>query len=92
MALRPFRVGITQSNISTPRAMDSTMLTGVPTLLRDLAALAYVLLVERSSLTAYRWLWRHRWGIRRRRSAIREQRTVKSAALNRWFFRKGLSL
>lgn len=68
------------------------LLTGVPTLLRDLAALAYVLLVERSSLTAYRWLWRHRWGIRRRRRAIREQRTVKSAALNRWFFRKGLSL
>ena len=32
--LRPLRVGITQSNMSTPRAMPSRMLAGVPTPIR----------------------------------------------------------
>ncbi|MGB5753934.1 MAG: hypothetical protein WBN87_13805, partial [Thermoanaerobaculia bacterium] len=68
------------------------LLTGVPALLRDLAAFGYVLLTERSSLTAYRWLWRHRRKILSRRSTIRSRRTVDSWAVNRWFFRKGMSL
>lgn len=68
------------------------LLTGVPTLLRDLAALAYVLLWERSSLTAYRWLWRHRRGILARRRLIRSRRTVEDAAINRWFFHGSLPL
>lgn len=68
------------------------LLTGVPALLRDLAAFGYVLSTERSSLTAYRWLWRHRREILSRRSTIRSRRTVGSWAVNRWFFRKGMSL
>lgn len=64
-------------------------LTLVPALLRDLAALAYVLLRERSSLGAYAWLWRNRREIARRRRAIRARRTAPAAALDRWFFRAG---
>lgn len=63
------------------------LLTGVPTLLRDLAALAYVLVLERSSLQAYRWLWQHRREILRRRREIRARRTVEDSTVNRWFFR-----
>src|SRR5882672_4098489 len=36
MAFRPLRVGITQSNISTPRAMHSRIFQGVPTPMRYL--------------------------------------------------------
>ena len=68
------------------------LLTGVPALFRDLAAFAYVLLMERSSLAAYGWLWKHRREIRRRRHVIRSRCTVSDAAINRWFFRKGLPL
>ena len=32
--LRPLRVGITQSNMSTPRSIPSRMFTGVPTPIR----------------------------------------------------------
>ena len=32
--LRPLRVGITQSNMSTPRSIASRMFTGVPTPIR----------------------------------------------------------
>jgi GT2 family glycosyltransferase len=63
--------------------------TLVPTLGRDLAALGYVLLAERSSLAAYAWLWRHRAEIRRRRQAIQARRTRPPAELDRWFFRAG---
>ena len=68
------------------------LLTGVPTLLRDLAALAYVLVLERSSLQAYRWLWQHRREILHRRREIRARRTVEDSAINRWFFRGSLPL
>jgi GT2 family glycosyltransferase len=64
-------------------------LTFFPTLLRDLAALGYVLLRERSSLAAYAWLWRNRHAIARRRRAIRARRTAPAAAIDRWFFRAG---
>ena len=63
--------------------------TLVPALARDLAALGYVLLRERSSLRAYAWLWRHRAEIRRRRRIIQERRTVPGAPLDRWFFTPG---
>ena len=63
--------------------------TLVPALARDLAALGYVLLRERSSLAAYAWLWRHRAEILRRRRIIQERRTVTAAALDRWFFTPG---
>ena len=43
---------------------------------RDLAALAYVLAREHTSLAAYRWLWRHRNEIRARRRYIQTRRTA----------------
>jgi GT2 family glycosyltransferase len=63
--------------------------TLLPTLVRDLAALGWVVLRERSSLPAYAWLWRHRQEIRRRRRLIQERRTVPAAAIDRWFGGQG---
>jgi GT2 family glycosyltransferase len=64
-------------------------LTFLPTLGRDLLALGYVLVRERSSLAAYRWLWQHRREIGRRRKAIAARRTVPARALDRWFWQAG---
>ncbi len=63
-----------------------------PALLRDLGALAYVLMFERSSLPAYAWLWRHRREIRARRRQIFERRMVGAAAVEAWFSRRFLPL
>jgi len=52
---------------------------------RDLAALAYVLTREHSSLAAYRWLWRHRREIRARRRYLQSRRTAPVEAVDRWF-------
>ena len=52
---------------------------------RDLAALAYVLAREHSSLAAYRWLWRHRKEIRARRRYLQSRRTAPPEAIERWF-------
>ena len=57
---------------------------------RDLAALAYVLAREHSSLAAYRWLWRHRKEIRARRRYLRSRRTAPAEAVERWFDVRGL--
>ena len=57
--------------------------TFVPTFIRDLMALGYVVLRERSSLAAYSWLWRHRSEILRRRRVIQGRRTVD---IDPWFF------
>lgn len=59
--------------------------TLLPALVRDVAALVYVLLRERSSLAAYGWLWRHRSELWRRRRTIQARRTVPAARLDRWF-------
>ncbi|HEX9668384.1 MAG TPA: glycosyltransferase [Thermoanaerobaculia bacterium] len=59
------------------------------TLARDLLALGYVLLRERSSLPAYGWLWRHRRELMARRRAIRARRRVPPRAIDRWFLRAG---
>ncbi len=64
-------------------------LTLLPTLMRDAAALGYVLLRERSSLAAYAWLWENRRTIAARRRAIMARRTVPAAEIDRWFFRAG---
>jgi hypothetical protein len=56
--------------------------TLVPTLARDLGALAYVLLRERSSLAAYSWLWRNRADLLRRRRIIQGRKRVN---VDRWF-------
>jgi len=66
--------------------------TLIPTLARDLGALGWVLLAERSSLPAYRWLWRHRREICERRRRIQGRRTVPAADLDRWFFTRGRPL
>jgi hypothetical protein len=63
--------------------------TLVPALLRDAAALGYVVLRERSSLAAYAWLWRHRAEILRRRRIIQGRRTEPAASLDRWFSSPG---
>ena len=55
------------------------------TLWRDAAALAWVLVAERSSLAAYAWLWRHRREILAHRRQVRAR---ASHALDRWFLRR----
>jgi len=57
------------------------------TLTRDLAALAWVLLRERSSLPAYAWLWRQRRELARHRLLVQQRRTVPASAVGRWFLR-----
>jgi len=66
--------------------------TFFPTLIRDLAALGYVLLRERSSLGAYAWLWQHRSELLNRRRQIQGRRTVPAREVDRWFFVQGESL
>ncbi len=63
--------------------------TFFPTLARDLAALGWVLLRERSSFAAYAWLWKNRREIVRRRRLIQGRRTVPAAAIDRWFHSRG---
>jgi GT2 family glycosyltransferase len=61
-------------------------------LARDLQALLWVLLAERSSLPAYGWVWRRRHELLARRRAIRARRTVGWWAIERWFLRGGIDL
>ncbi len=56
-----------------------------PTLIRDVAALGWVLLRERSSLGAYGWLWKNRREILQRRRLIQGRRTVPPGMIDRWF-------
>jgi GT2 family glycosyltransferase len=63
--------------------------TLLPTLVRDLLAIGWVVLAERGSLAAYGWLWAHRREILRRRRAIQDRRTVPAAAIDRWFSSEG---
>ena len=62
------------------------------TLARDLGALAWVLAVERPSLAAYGWLWRHRRELLARRRAIQARRTAPVGDLERWFRTRALPL
>ncbi len=73
----------------TPRNFWRTL---VPALARDVGALAYVLLFERSSLPAYAWLWRHRHRILERRRRVFGRRTVPATAVEAWFSRRCLPL
>ena len=59
--------------------------TLLPALVRDVVALGYVLLRERTSLAAYGWLWRHRQELWRRRRTLQARRTVPARRLDRWF-------
>ena len=73
----------------TGRNLARTLL---PTLGRDLGALAWVLLRERSSLGAYGWLLRHRAELLARRRTIQRRRTRPAAELDAWFGRPGAPL
>jgi GT2 family glycosyltransferase len=55
------------------------------TLTRDLAALAWVLVRERSSLPAYGWLWHRRRELAAHRRLVQGRRTVPARAIGRWF-------
>ncbi len=66
--------------------------TLLPATFRDLQALIYVLLVERSSIPVYGWLWRHRKAILARRHHLQNRRTEPPAAVDRWFSRHSLPL
>ncbi len=66
--------------------------TLLPATFRDLQALVYVLLVERSSLPAYAWLWRRRRQILARRRQIQGRRTRAPEAVDRWFYHHSLPL
>jgi GT2 family glycosyltransferase len=66
--------------------------TLIPALARDLGALAWVLLRERSSLAAYPWLWRNRSELLRRRREIQARRTVPAREIDRWFSVQGMPL
>jgi len=66
--------------------------TLVPTLARDLGALGYCLLLERTSLPAYGWLWRQRREIVARRRRIQARRTVAARQIDRWFGRSEMPL
>ncbi len=57
------------------------------TLARDLAALAWVLLRERSSLPAYTWLWQRRRELAAHRRLVQGRRSVPTRAIGRWFLR-----
>jgi GT2 family glycosyltransferase len=62
------------------------------TLPRDLLALAWVLLRERDSLSAYSWVWARRRELWRRRHELRERRTAGWREVERWFVRRGIDL
>ena len=59
---------------------------------RDLGALVWVLLFERSSLPAYFWLWRRRREILERRRLLQRRRTVPAAEIEQWFRHSSLPL
>ncbi len=58
------------------------------TLARDLAALAWVLLREPTSLPAYSWLWQRRRELFAHRRLVQGRRTVPARAVGRWFLRQ----
>ncbi len=60
-------------------------LTLIPTVLRDKMAFLYVVLAERSSFRAYRWLWQNRRYILNKRRLIQSRKTRPNRDLNRWF-------
>ena len=61
-------------------------------LARDLGALVWVLVAERSSLGAYAWLWRHRRDWWRRAKVVRSRRLVSTSRVARWFTVSALPL
>lgn len=71
----------------------ATLLKTLPfALVRDAAALLFVLARERSSLGAYAWLWRRRREVWRRARTVRSRRTVPARRVARWFGTDALPL
>ncbi len=62
------------------------------TLVRDLLAFGHVVLRERSSLGAYRWLWTRRREILARRRTIQGRQTAPARQIDRWLLSQGLPL
>jgi GT2 family glycosyltransferase len=52
---------------------------------RDLVTIAAVLTIERTSLPALAWLWRHRARVIAKRRAVQSRRRVSDRALAGWF-------
>lgn len=71
------------------QTLGNLMATLPWTLTRDLAALAWVLARERTSLAAYAWLWQQRRAIAARRRLLRQRRTAPPGAVERWLGRDG---
>lgn len=74
------------------QTVGNLLLTLAPTLVRDLMALVYVVLRERTSLPSLAWLWRHRGRIAERRRAIQARRSVPARDIDRWFVDRALPL
>lgn len=72
--------------------LANLFMTLIPTLMRDLVILTYVLIVERSSIAVYPWLWRNRRRICAKRRLVHARRTVGSWQINQWFWRRSLPL
>lgn len=71
------------------QTLGNFLRTLVPTLIRDVMVIGYVLLRERTSLPAFAWLWRHRRLLRARRQFVQHRRT---ASVERWFRHQALPL
>ncbi len=54
-------------------------------LARDLVVIIAALTIERTSLPAFRWLWRNRARVLAKRREIQRRRKVRDHALARWF-------
>jgi len=74
------------------QTMGNFFRTLLPTLGRDLAALAWVLAREHTSLAAYGWLWTNRRELLARRRAIQARRTRPAREIDAWFSRTGVPL
>lgn len=70
----------------------NALLTLPTALARDALAAIWVWTRERSSLEAYRWLWRNRQRILARRRLIRSRRTRPDREIDRWFLRRALPM
>ena len=74
------------------QTVGNLLLTLPLTLLRDLQALGWVLLAERSSLPAYGWVWRRRGELMARRRLVQGRRTAGWWEVERWFWTRGIDL
>lgn len=68
------------------QTLRNLFVTFVPTTLRELGIVIWIIVRERSSLGAYAWLWRNRRRIWERRRLIQSRRTVSPSILDTWFF------